>query len=241
MNDDKLLVMDKMMQSLISARAAWEKDGGGVRGPQESRSAQQAQAANRENSLKYSSNNSRRDPEQTDFGGRLTTPDAVASVGQSSSKKATYGPFQTIISTITSGGAPQTRVGVSFISTLFKNAIDYTSDTPITGLLASTSPIDSDPGWKTVTGGESVYLEIAFTTGAFSTATIKVDSTYIGGLAVAHGDTEFDTSTPPTQTFARKLLGEVDSNLVIAQNVFSNLGLTALCANGQVIQYPIPT
>ena len=148
-------------------------------------------------------------------------------------------PFQILVD-ITGSGA---KIGVVNSSQLFGSATDSTTAIAISGLLSSDAPLSTDSGWKSISGAVKVYLEIAISSGAVSTSTppvIKADTTYVGGTWVDNGDTSHDTSTPPNQTFARKLIGEIDSDFNATMYVTSNLGMTDMCINGQPALYPVP-
>ena len=129
--------------------------------------------------------------------------------------------------------------GVYYGSKLLKNFADSTSGQTITGLLTSATPSPTDSGWHTASAGASVYLEIAISSYAITSATIKVDTSYVGGTWVTSGDTQNDGASPANQTFARKLIGEIGDNNVAAQNVFTNLGMMNFCINGIPALYPV--
>ena len=146
-------------------------------------------------------------------------------------------PF-TVLTYKTSNGAYY--AGVYYESDLLKNFADSTSGVSITGLLTSANPSPSDSGWHASSTGYKVYLEIATNAYSVTSATIKVDSNYVGGTWITNGDTQNDGGTPASQTFARKLIAEVGDSNVITQKVFNNLGMMNFCINGIPALYPIP-
>ena len=132
-------------------------------------------------------------------------------------------------------------VGVNYYSDLWANFADSTSGVTVTGLLGD-NPASNDPGWIAVSGTNiPIYLEIAITDGNIASATIKADSSYVGGAMVTGGDTENDGGTPAVQTYARKLLARVEADNQITQIVYSSMGMINLCINGIPSIYPILT
>jgi hypothetical protein len=128
--------------------------------------------------------------------------------------------------------------GVYYYSDLMGSVLDSTSGISITGLLQD-NPTESDPSWFTCNAGDSIYLEIAFSSGSPSTAKIKHGTNYVGGIWVTGGDLEDDGGSPPYQTYARKLIAKINTDLTVDQKLNSNIGMTYFCANGIPASYPI--
>jgi hypothetical protein len=148
-------------------------------------------------------------------------------------------PFGIMTQTTLVGGTPTVQFGVYATSDLLGIFCDSTSGIAITGLLSSYPPSPTDSGWVNSTESAlSVYLELAIASYAITTATIKFDSSYVGGNWVTGGDTT-GSGTPVVQTFARKLIGEIGEGNEITQKVFTNLGMYSLCINGKAAIYPI--
>jgi hypothetical protein len=145
-------------------------------------------------------------------------------------------PFQVIRKYISN----QLSYGVVYYSELRSNFIDSGSTVSISGLLSQEYPADDDAGWVNANPGDSAYLEVEISSGTISTATIKIDGNYAGGIGVSGGDIEFDSPTPPQlQTYARKLIAEINSDGTVRQYLYTNLGMINLCVNGVPCLVPI--
>ena len=150
-----------------------------------------------------------------------------------------------ILSQVASGGGtPTVQVGVYFYSKLLGLFYDSTTAISIIGLLSQYPPSTSDSAWVTAAAGQKVYLEMAISAGAVSTAHLKIDTSYSGGTWTTGGDTENDGGSPPSQTYARKLIGTIDAvaapSLSFTQEVFTSLGMMSCCINGEYAIYPVP-
>jgi hypothetical protein len=129
--------------------------------------------------------------------------------------------------------------GVAYYSELRSNLIDSNSQVSIQGLLSQNYPKDTDSGWVQANTGDRIYLEIEFDVyGDISTAKIKMDANYVGGIDVTGGDVEF-TAPPVTQKYARKLIAKINSDGTVLQYCYNNLGMMNMCINGYASSYPI--
>jgi hypothetical protein len=121
------------------------------------------------------------------------------------------------------------------------------------GLLGSTTPNDTDPGWFTPFSGsteDKVWLELGISpSGEVTQATIYIDSDgTFDTSADAWGDNayvEANGSTPPAQTKARKLIATLtqnqdDGTIDVFQHTTTNLVVQSMCINGQPALYPVP-
>jgi hypothetical protein len=135
------------------------------------------------------------------------------------------------------------KYGVYYYSELRSDFLDSTSVVEITGLLGN-NPTASDPNWFTASSSTKIYLQIRISSGIISSASIKHDTSYNGGVWVSGGDVEDDRATPPDipkQIYARKLIAEINTDGTIDQKLNTNLGMINLCVNGIAAIYPIST
>ena len=146
-----------------------------------------------------------------------------------------FHPFQVIRKYISG----QLSYGVVHYSELRNNFIDSTSTFGIMGLLSQNYPTDTDAGWNTANPGDAAYLEIQILPDQLPTATIKIDGNYAGGIGVSGGDIEYDGSN--NQTYARKLIAEINADGTVHQYCFNNLGCVNMCVNGVGMLTIIPT
>jgi len=144
-----------------------------------------------------------------------------------------FQPFQVIRKYISG----QISYGVVYYSELRSNFIDSTSTVTVTGLLASNYPTDTDAGWVNANPGDSAYLELAIASNAITSATMKIDGNYAGGIGVSGGDIQYDGSN--NQTYARKLIAEINADGTVHQYCFNNLGCVNMCVNGIACIVPI--
>ena len=144
-----------------------------------------------------------------------------------------FQPFEVIRKYISG----QLSYGVAYYSELRSNFIDSTSTVAVTGLLASNYPTDTDPGWVNANPGDNAYLEIEISSSAITSATVKIDGNYIGGIGVFRGDVSFDGSG--NQIYARKLIAKINSDGTVHQYCFNNLGCMNICVNSVPCIIPI--
>jgi hypothetical protein len=130
--------------------------------------------------------------------------------------------------------------GVAYYSELRSNLIDSNSQVSIQGLLSQNYPKDTDGGWVQANTGDRIYLEIEFYAyGGISSAKIKMDTNYVGGIDVTGGDVEFTDTDPPTLQYSRKLIAEINSDGTVLQYCYNNLGMMNICVNGYGVSYPV--
>jgi len=147
--------------------------------------------------------------------------------------RAIFQPFEVIRKYISG----QLSYGVAYYSELRSNFIDSTSTVTVTGLLSSNYPTDTDAGWVNAMPGDTAYLELAIASNAITSATMKIDGNYAGGIGVSGGDIEYDGSN--NQTYARKLIAEINADGTVHQYCFNNLGCVNMCVNGIACIVPI--
>jgi hypothetical protein len=129
--------------------------------------------------------------------------------------------------------------GVTFNSKLF-NSLSYMDTKTITGLLTESSPSSDDAGWATTRDGDSIWLELEFTTAGWPTiSTAKIKSKKVDNDFAA-GEVEHDggVGTPKvyTQKKARIVLATIaitDGAITVNQIVTSNLRMALSAIGGK--------
>jgi hypothetical protein len=130
--------------------------------------------------------------------------------------------------------------GVAYYSELRASFLDSNSQFAIQGLLSQNYPTDTDSGWVNANTGDRIYLEIEFNEyGGLSTAKIKMDTNYVGGIDVTGGDVEFTDADPPKLQYSRKLIAEINDDGTVLQYCYNNLGMMNICVNGYGVAYPV--
>jgi hypothetical protein len=163
-------------------------------------------------------------------------PQKVSVDGNSLNTRQIFYPFQVIRKYI--GG--DLSYGVAYYSELRGSFLDSNSQVSIEGLLSQNYPKDTDSGWVQANTGDRIYLEIEFNEyGGISSAKIKMDTNYVGGIDVTGGDVEFTDTDPPTLQYSRKLIAEINSDGTVLQYCYNNIGMMNICVNGYGVAYPV--